>query len=275
MTKEQMMERLEQASMLLEKKKDLELRIQKVRKKYQELGQVRKIGILGRICMVLSILGAGFIALMAAFFWFLEKYCLNDAEYHEMIEEEFGMSGKSLEIMLLALALSLPILLRLWIGFYNFSRNIKIRIRNVKIQKENSKVSKQEQELLSELNQIKLKKDKYLSSWYPMDYQNTDAANYFYSAIKNGKADSLREAVWLYDNYRQNREILAEQERENKLIEEKIRQDKLLKNAVITGTAYLSSQAAKGLENQKKVIEGKDKEIQELKRRIEELEKQK
>ena len=47
MTKEQMMERLEQASMLLEKKKDLELRIQKVRKKYQELGQVRKIGILG------------------------------------------------------------------------------------------------------------------------------------------------------------------------------------------------------------------------------------
>ena len=143
------------------------------------------------------------------------------------------MSGKSLEIMLLALALSMPILLRLWIGFYNFFRNIKIRIRNIKIQKENSKVSKQEQELLSELKQIKLKKDKYLSSWYPMDYQNTDAANYFYSAIKNGKAGSLREAVWLYDNYKQNREIWVEQERENKLVEEKIHQDKLLKNAVI------------------------------------------
>ena len=45
-------------------------------------------------------------------------------------------------------------------------------------------------------------------SWYPRDYYNLDAVNFFISAIQNQKADNIKECVNLYDTVQRHYEQL-------------------------------------------------------------------
>lgn len=57
----------------------------------------------------------------------------------------------------------------------------------------------QEQNTLNELQQLQNVYRERISPWYPIDYCSIDTAEFLYNAINNYRADSLKEAINLYE----------------------------------------------------------------------------
>lgn len=80
------------------------------------------------------------------------------------------------------------------------------RMRDQGVERENRKtalwneqVEAQERELSAELERVKTDCRECLKSWYPQKYAFAEAARFFYDAVKSGRADSLEDAVQVYE----------------------------------------------------------------------------
>ena len=80
-----------------------------------------------------------------------------------------------------------------------FARKYYFKFRNEKIDAENLEIQKKEQAVLDNLANVQKVYIEQLGSWYPENYCSVDAVQYFYSAIKNFRADTLKEAINLYE----------------------------------------------------------------------------
>ncbi|MBR2045336.1 MAG: hypothetical protein IJ958_04280 [Agathobacter sp.] len=93
-----------------------------------------------------------------------------------------------------------------FIFYRNKKKNKKIEEQNTITQQQNNQIlanneqlKLQEQNVLNELQQLQNIYRERISPWYPVDYCSVEAVEFLYNAINNYRADSLKEAINLYE----------------------------------------------------------------------------
>lgn len=79
------------------------------------------------------------------------------------------------------------------------SQNKITEQQNAQIIANNEQLKIQEQNTLNELQQLQNIYRERISPWYPIDYCSIEAVEFLYNAINNYRADSLKEAINLYE----------------------------------------------------------------------------
>lgn len=85
--------------------------------------------------------------------------------------------------------------------------NEKIDADNQQIVAENEQVKAQEQAVLNDLQKVQIAYRERVSYWYPDNYCSVDAVEFFHNAVKNYRADSLKEAINLYETALHQRRV--------------------------------------------------------------------
>lgn len=91
-------------------------------------------------------------------------------------------------------------------GYY-ILRNKKIDSDNEKVRTYNENVKAQEQTVLNELQKVQVAYRERVGYWYPDKYCSVDAVGFFYNAIKDYRADNIKEAINLYETTLHQRRV--------------------------------------------------------------------
>ncbi len=93
------------------------------------------------------------------------------------------------------------------IKFYYKWKNQKIDSQNEQILRDNANAQEKEKAVLGELQQAQTAYQERVSWWYPENYCSLDAVGFFYNAVKNHRADSMKEAINLYETELHQRRV--------------------------------------------------------------------
>ena len=97
---------------------------------------------------------------------------------------------------------------------------VLMKMQNNKIQKQNTAIAQRNNDISVRVNQLTVQIGNQVqnlwnnvSFWYPPDYLCMDAVNFFVHAFRNGRADSMKEAINLYEEagHRQRMEMGQQQ----------------------------------------------------------------
>lgn len=127
------------------------------------------------------------------------------------------------------------------VGGY-FAKTYFYKVRNEKIDDENEEVKKQEQVVLNDLQKVQVEYRERLGTWYPESYCSVDAVEFFHNAIKNYRADNMKEAINLYETTLHQRRVEDNQQ-------QAIKQQKL-NNLLTVGSIAMQAVNANAIENQ-------------------------
>lgn len=78
--------------------------------------------------------------------------------------------------------------------------NAKTDKNNVAIAAHNEELDRQYSDTTQQINQLQMQLRQIGASWYPPSYYCLDAVDFFIDAIRNFRADNIKEAVNLYEN---------------------------------------------------------------------------
>lgn len=92
------------------------------------------------------------------------------------------------------------------VGGYFAKKNF-YKVQNEKIDNENEEIKKQEQAVLNDLQQVQAEYGERVGTWYPENYCSVDAVEFFYNAVKNYRADNIKEAINLYETALHQRRV--------------------------------------------------------------------
>lgn len=81
----------------------------------------------------------------------------------------------------------------------NVMKNKDVTANNEKIMANNQWLSNQEQGVLQEIEQIQNVYNERIAPWYPEKYSYLDAAQFFYDAVNNYRADNMKELINIYE----------------------------------------------------------------------------
>lgn len=84
--------------------------------------------------------------------------------------------------------------------------------RNEQLATENEMVKEQEQTVLNNLNNVRREYQERVGYWYPENYCTLDAAEFFLDAVKNYRADNIKEAINLYETTLHQKRLEANQQ---------------------------------------------------------------
>lgn len=93
------------------------------------------------------------------------------------------------------------------IKLYYVSKNKKIDANNEIARVNNENLKPQEQAVLNDLQKVQIIYRERVGYWYPDNYCSVDAVEFFYNAIKNYRADNLKEAINLYETALHQRRV--------------------------------------------------------------------
>lgn len=115
----------------------------------------------------------------------------------------FSLLGFMLGDIFVGIGFLLFLVLPHYLVFNHFNKKINKRINeeNKKIVARNEQLKIQEQSILTELQQIQIIYRESIGQWYPENYCSLDAAEFFYNVINNYRADSIKEAINLYETH--------------------------------------------------------------------------
>lgn len=85
--------------------------------------------------------------------------------------------------------------------------NEKIDADNQQMVAENEQVKAQEQSVINDLQKVQVAYRQRVSYWYPDNYCSVDTVEFFHNAVKNYRADSLKEAINLYETALHQRRV--------------------------------------------------------------------
>lgn len=253
MTRRDLLNQLNLAIEIFQKQTACENAIKKKENKYKYEGKTKNIGCLGRLMMAKMI----FLTIVTGIGWFFLKFITEQSEKGKMIynkdmqklAEELGEMAVTADFFKRAFIVLtvFTALLRMGIALYHFFHNKTILRRNIEIRKYNATVNSEVQKKKMELEQIIELRKRRVDTWYPSGYMSLSAAKYFYFVIENGKADSLKEAMYLYDETAHQQRM--EEMQKEMLAEE--RKQTLLKNVETTALTSMAASIAKKAENDK------------------------
>lgn len=175
-TREDLLNGLSDAASIIKQLADIQTRLRRVRNAYRYTMANKKMGILAKIVI-------GLFALEAV-------YALI----------RFNIWGVIISVFEIGVIYAV-------VQFYYKMKNKKIDTYNQQVFEHNEHNKIKEQEVLNDLQRIQIAYRERLSSWYPDNYCSVEAAEFFYNAIKNYRADSLKEAINIYETTLHQRRV--------------------------------------------------------------------
>ena len=140
-----------------------------------------------------------------------------------------------------------------WVIFRTKKKNKKIEEQNKITQQQNNQiyayneqVQLEEQNVLNELQQVQNVYRQRISPWYPVDYCSVGAVEFLYNAINNYRADSLKEAINLYET------TLHQQRVENN--QQQALRQQTLSNLLSAGSLVMQGATLGAINNQTSAI---------------------
>lgn len=93
-------------------------------------------------------------------------------------------------------------------------KNKKIAAENQDASANNEQVRAKRQQLYDQYQALQRELQRNAPNWFPPDYYNIEAVNFFIHAIRNGRADSVKEMVNLFESSNQHKEMVAYQKQQ-------------------------------------------------------------
>jgi len=253
MTRKDLLNQLNMAIRIFQQQITCENAIKDIRNQYKYERKTKNIGCLGWLIMV----NMFFLIVVAGVGWLFLNFITEQSENGEMIYDEdiqklvdelreIAITTDFLKRVWIFLV-AFTVLLRIGIAIYHFFHNKTILRKNAEIRKYNAAVDFEVQKKKMELEQIIELRKRRVDTWYPDGYMSLSAARYFYLVLQNGQADSLKEAMYLYDEavHRQRMEEMQDE----MLAEEK--KQTLLKTVETAALTSMAASMAKKVKNDK------------------------
>lgn len=215
-TKEELLVNLKDAVSILGQLSNVQQRLNEARSQYKQLKKKKKMTIIAKACIVITFL----LGLIVSFQF-----------------DEAGMKIGMLFVVIFWTAIVFA-----FFKVINILRNRAVNNYNQMATEGNEAAQIQEQSALKELQKLQIVYQERLASWYPENYCCLDAAEFFYDAIKNYRADNLKEAVNLYETTLHQRRVEDNQK-------QAIRQQKL-NNLLTIGNLAMQTATLGAINNQ-------------------------
>lgn len=167
-TREELLNGLSDAVSIIRQLSNIQMRLNQVRNQYKNLKPNKKIGKFLKTILVLCILNC---AVMLS-----------------------QMEIASLIIGIIQIAVGYVA-----VKFVYKKMNEKIDAENQQIIADNQNIKAQEQAVLNDLQKMQTAYRERVSSWYPDNYCSVEAVEFFYNAVRDYRADSIKEAINLYE----------------------------------------------------------------------------
>lgn len=139
----------------------------------------------------------------------------------------------------LGLGITIPIvlLLRIISNKYIDKKNESIK-KKIEQNKEKLQVAlEQREQLLQRMEQVQMEYNQYVAPWYPAEYSYLSVAQFLYNVVRNGRADSMKEALNLYENWKHQQEM---EKGIKNLLQGQMMQTIMMRNAVDSLTGEIS-----------------------------------
>ena len=175
-TREELLNGLNDAVSIIRQLSNIQNRLNQVRGQYKNLKSNKKIGKLLKGLFVLCVLSCGMMLL------------------------QMNIWGLITGIIQVAVGCIV-------VKFIYKKINEKIDADNQQIVAENEQVKAKEQAVLNDLQKVQIAYRERVSYWYPDNYCSVDAVEFFHNAVKNYRADSLKEAINLYETVLHQRRV--------------------------------------------------------------------
>jgi large-conductance mechanosensitive channel len=186
--REKLLLNLEEALSIINRLAGVQQSLNRVRSQYRTTSKNQKVGVIGKIIIGLSV------------FFSLIMIISGISGFSSMSAESQGI-GMGVLIVNFVMAIGNVAVVYLIIHAMNKSKNKSINLNNQRIMQNNENLKVQEQAVLNELRDIQIVYNERLLNWYPQNYCYVSAVEFFYDSVKNFRADSMKEAINLYENY--------------------------------------------------------------------------
>lgn len=181
-TREELLNGLAEAVNIIRQLANIQQRLSNIRGSYGNTRQLKKFSLIGKILI-------GFWILMAL------------------------VSSSSDASLPIAILLMFVLPHYLFFAHRKKKNNERIEAENRQVLANNEQLKIQEQNTLNDLKQIQILYQERLNSWYPVNYCSVDAAEFFYNTINNYRADSLKEAINLYETHLHQQRVETNQQK--------------------------------------------------------------
>lgn len=215
-TKEDLQEKLKDAVSVIGQLSNVQQKLNEARSQYKQLKKNKKMTIIAKACIVITFL----LGLIVTFQF-----------------DEAGMKIGMLFVVIFWTAIVFA-----FFKVINILRNRAVNNYNQMATEGNEAAQIQEQSALKELQKLQVVYQERLAFWYPENYCCLDAAEFFYDAIKNYRADNLKEAINLYETTLHQRRVEDNQK-------QAIRQQKL-NNLLTIGNLAMQTATLGAINNQ-------------------------
>lgn len=228
-TREELLSGLGEAVNIIRQLANIQQRLNNVRASYRNTKQLKKFSLIGKIIIV---------------FWVLMGFMLSSTDISYLI------------------AVLIMCILPHYIFFAHRKKKNNERIieENKQIVANNEQLRIQEQNTLNDLKQIQILYQERLSSWYPVNYCSVDAAEFFYNTVNNYRADSLKEAINLYETYLHQRRVETNQQ--------KALNQQMLGNLLSAGSLVMQGATLGAINNQTASVTGAVNSVNDTLNRI-------
>lgn len=130
------------------------------------------------------------------------------------------IESMSIGIMLILLVLLAIIVSIEW--FFITAKNKSVAEYNKKVEANNQAVQAQRDALYSQYQALLKEMTSNSSSWFPPDYYNIEAVNFFVSVVKNYRAETVKDMVNLFEESTYHKQMLAYQQHQSQQINQLI-----------------------------------------------------
>ena len=175
-TREELLSGLNDATSLIKQLAGIQQRLNQVRSQYKRLAPHKEMGKLAKFILIVIILN-GVLNLL-----------------------NFSIAGLFLSVVQAVIAYVV-------IKFIYQKRNEKIDKDNQHLVAENENIKVQEQDVLNDLQKVQAAYRERVASWYPANYCSVEAVEFFHNAVKNYRADNIKEAINLYETFLHQRRM--------------------------------------------------------------------
>ena len=215
-TKEDLQEKLKDAVSVIGQLSNVQQKLNEARSQYKQLKKNKKMSVIAKACIVITFL----LGLIVTFQF-----------------DEAGMKIGMLFVVIFWTAIVFA-----FFKVINILRNRAVDNYNKMATEGNETAQIQEKSALEELQKLQVVYQERLASWYPENYCCLDAAEFFYDAVKNYRADNLKEAINLYETTLHQRRVEDNQK-------QAIRQQKL-NNLLTIGSIAMQGATLGAINNQ-------------------------
>lgn len=178
------------------------------------------------------------------------------------------------QLIYYVLSVVMPIAIAVIIAVF-FCKNIivkhnkKIQAKNITIMNENQKIAAYNQSIRQaaeaincKLREIQLEYQNTVMTWYPVNYCYIEAAEFFLDCVINYRADALKEAINLYEEYL-HRERVERNQEEMLKNQQSIMKKQDLNNLLTLGSIIMQGQVLSAVQQNTAAVHGTTAAVKE------------